>query len=532
MWPNEIAHGAFLVFIINMTSRLRSADRWRKHHTALAAQDCQPLTMRVDRTPWRPACSHRRMIKMSSNGVDGYDLLHHHKVKRNNREWDIMRTHGRNIRILETIAAFAMMTVLAFTARAQSAGTGSPTIAAGQGQRATGITGQFQRQTGTVPQPTSDATDFTADLFSGYNRLYDDYTAFKNRLNSSYNLNFSMQSSYFLQSATPYGGAPVSLFVYAPSIAWTAFNDDTWGSGQVNVAFSQNQYWSGTTNAAQQARIGTITGPNDWSSNGYNWAQVSYTQTLPGKLSWLSVTGGQYGFGAFDGDLYAGNAQTNFITYALAQNATQTYPNAGVGGYLTASVPNTTLSFNAGFQGATDVTGRTLSVHGYQTGKYAWFGNALWAPDVPGMGAGSYNVLVYNQPSVPMQPGHSTGVSFAMSQALNKKYGVFARANYASGSILQVTSSCGGGGIVNDPFGRHPNDQLGLGLFMNRGNSHVIGGGSATPRLWEYGPELYYNYTLVKGVQITPDAAAILNPVLAPNHGAAYIFMLRLTTFL
>jgi hypothetical protein len=443
-----------------------------------------------------------------------------------------MRVNNRKIRILGPVAALGMAAVLPLAAHAQNTGTGTATISPGQGKRATGITGQFQRQTGTVTQPTAEATDFTADLFHGYNLLYDDYTAFKNRLAADYNITFSMPASYFLQSATPYGGKPVSLFVYAPSLSWTPFHDDTWGSGQFNIAFSQNQYWSGTTNAAQQARIGTITGPNDWSSNGYTWAQVSYTQTFPGMLNWLSVTGGQYGFGAFDGDLYAGNAQTNFITYALAQNATQTYPNAGIGGYMTASVPNTSLSFNAGFQGATDVTGRTLSVHGYQTGKYALFGNALWATNVPGMGAGSYNLLVYEQPSVPMQPGHSVGVSFAMSQALNKDYGVFARANYASGSNLQVTSSFGGGGIVNDPFGRHPNDQLGLGMFLNRGNSNVIGGGSVTPRLWEYGPELYYNYTLMKGVQITPDAAAILNPVLAPNHSAAYIFMLRLTTFL
>jgi hypothetical protein len=443
-----------------------------------------------------------------------------------------MAQHNRKKCLITATAAVGLAAILPLVARAQSTSAGSASIAAGQGQRATGVTGQFQRQTGTVPQPNSNATDFTADLFSGYNKLYDDYTAFKNRLNTDYNLSFSMQTSYFLQSATPNGGPPVSLFVYSPSVTWTPFNNDTWGSGQVNIAFSQNQYWSGTTTAAQQARIGTITAPNDWSSNGYTWAQVSYTQTLPGKLSWLSITGGQYSFGGFDGDLYAGNAQTNFISYALAQNATQTYPNAGVGGYLTASVPNTTLSFNAGMQGATDVTGQALSVHGYQTGKYAWFGNALWAPSVPGVGAGSYNLLVYYQPSVPMQPGQSTGVSFAMSQALNKKYGVFARANYASGSILQITSSFGGGGIVNDPFHRHPNDQLGLGVFLNRGNSNAIGGGSVTPRLWEYGPELYYNYTLMKGLQITPDAAAILNPVLAPNHGAEYIFTLRLTSFL
>jgi porin len=392
--------------------------------------------------------------------------------------------------------------------------------------------GDFQRRTGTVQNPTAAPTDFTQQLFSGYNALYDQYTAFRNKLSTDYNLTYSLQTSYFLQAAVPYGGKPVSLLVYSPSITWTPFNSPTWGSGQINVSFQQNQYWSGTNTATQQARIGTITTPNDWSANAYNWSQVSYTQTLPGSLSWLSATVGQFGIAGFDGDLYAGNAQTNFITYALAQNATQTYVNGGLGAYLTAAVPKTTLSLSGGFQGATDVPGTQISTRGFQTGKYAAFGNALWAPTVPGMGAGSYNLVAYHQPSVPQQPGQSTGVSFAMSQALSKTYGVFARSNYASGNVIQITSSFGGGGIVNDPFGRHPNDQLGLGLFVNRANSSNIGGSAVMPRLWECGTELYYNYTLVKGLQVTPDAAAILNPVLAPNHGAAYIFTVRLTSYL
>ena len=392
--------------------------------------------------------------------------------------------------------------------------------------------GDFQRRTGTVQNPISAPTDFTQQLFSDYNALYDQYTSFKNDLSTNYNLAYSLQTSYSLQSAVPYGGKPVSLFVYSPSITWTPFNSPTWGSGQINVSFQQYQYWSGTNTATQRARIGTITSPNDWPANGYTWTQVTYTQTLPGSLSWLSITGGQFGIGGFDGDLYAGNAQTSFTTYPLAQNATQTYALAGLGSYVTAAVPNTTLSLNAGFQSATDISGSQISTRGFQTGRYATFGNVLWAPSVPGMGTGSYNVVAYYQPSVPLQPGQSTGVSFAMSQALNKTYGVFARANYASGSAIQLTSSFGGGGIVNDPFGRHPNDRLGLGLFADRANSSNIGGSTVTPLLWEYGTELYYNYTLVKGLQVTPDAAAILNPVLAPNHAAAYIFTLRLTSYL
>ena len=53
-------------------------------------------------------------------------------------------------------------------------------------------------------------------------------------------------------------------------------------------------------------------------------------------MNWLSFTVGQYNLFSFDPNTYAGNAQTTFIGYDFAQDATQTFPNAGLGTYLTA----------------------------------------------------------------------------------------------------------------------------------------------------------------------------------------------------
>jgi hypothetical protein len=392
------------------------------------------------------------------------------------------------------------------------------------------VTSQFQRAKGVIEEPTELATDFMKDITRDWDSSYDSYKDWKKSLATNYGLTFSMQTSYFLQSATPDGGKPVSLFVWSPSVTWTPYDNSTWGTGQVNVAFQRAQYWSGANNASQQARIGTITGTNDWGMNAYTWLQATFTQTFPGALHWLSITGGQYGFGNFDGDLYAGNAQTNFVTYALAQNPTLTYPFAGVGAYATVAIPNTALSISSGFQGATDIPGNQISTRGYNSGEVAYFGNILWAPTLPTLGAGSYNLIVYHQPSVPLQPGQSTGVSVAISQSIGPKYGVFARANYASGDVITMQSSVGGGGIVNDPFGRHPNDQLALGLFLNKANQALIP--ATTNRNEEHGAELYYRYTIAKGWQLTPDVAVIANPILAPQRPAEYLFTLRLTSFL
>lgn len=411
----------------------------------------------------------------------------------------------------------------------------SATLANAQG-RAHGhgsVTGQFMRHNDIVPAPLEEATDFTADLTRDFNASYDRYLAFKKRLKDDFNITYSIQSSYFLQGATPDGGKAVNLYVWSPSVSWKPFSDTAIGSGLFKVAFSQQQFLTSTDTAIQNSLMGTITAPNDWSTDSYSWSQLSYTHTLPGTMDWLSATIGQYSFGQFDGDKYAGNAQTSFITYALAQNATQTYADGGVGAYLSAALPHTDVSISGGMQGATDVPGKKISIDGYETGKYAYFGNILWTPTFEGLGSGSYNFLVYHQPSVPLQPSSSIGYSFAASQSLGAQYGIFLRANYASGDAIPIRSSLGGGGIVNDPFGRHPNDQFGMGVFLNKANTRnetVIS--ADTPRDTEYGAEFYYNYTILKGLQITPEFAVFVNPVLLPDRSASYLFTLRLTSFL
>lgn len=169
---------------------------------------------------------------------------------------------------------------------------------------------------------------------------------------------------------TPNGGPGVAELVYSPSATWTPFTNTAIGSGAFNFAFQGNQFWTGANTNSQQGSMGLITAPNDWGANGYQYAQITYTQTLPGK--WLAVSVGQYSFGQFDGNQYAGNAQANFINYALAQNNTQTYANAGVGAYAQIT-PNNQLQFAGGLQGATNITGETVTVSGFRNNQIAYF---------------------------------------------------------------------------------------------------------------------------------------------------------------
>jgi hypothetical protein len=171
----------------------------------------------------------------------------------------------------------------------------------------------------------------------------------------------------------PDGGPGVVQMVYTPYITWSPFTDTAVGSGSFTFAMQQTQFWTETATKSQQAQLGLITPPNDQTTNVRQYNQLMYTHTLPDTWSWLSVTVGQYTFAAFDSNQYAGNVQTSFISYPLAQNGTQTYPYGALGAYAQAASSDQQFTLAGGFQGATNVAGNALSTRGFATGKYAYF---------------------------------------------------------------------------------------------------------------------------------------------------------------
>ena len=368
------------------------------------------------------------------------------------------------------------------------------------------------------------SADFMQDVTQVLNDIHSEYLNFKKELLSDYQISYSMQVSLFPQWGTPKGGPGTAELVYFPEITWNPFTNTAIGSGSFNVAVQQNQFWTKANTASQQARLGLITQPNDWAVNGYQYNQLMYTHTLPGSWSWLSVTVGQYTFLAYDDNLYAGNAQTNFMSFPLAQNATQTYPQGGLGAYAQAATPNGQFAVAGGFQGATSVTGESLTTRGFATGKYAYFAEGEWWPNF--FDGGDYSILGFTQPSVPQQPTNSRGVSFNGVQKIDKKWGLFVRANGASGTAIPIEASVAWGGIYNNPFERNKLDQAGLGIFWDKTNLKAV---AQPARNAEWGAELYYSYTIFKGLRLTPDVQLYFDPALKPGAGPAAVFTIRTT---
>jgi carbohydrate-selective porin OprB len=210
------------------------------------------------------------------------------------------------------------------------------------------------------------------------------------------------------------------------------------------------------------------------------------------------------------------------MSYPLAQNATQTYSNAGFGAYLQIT-PNSKLAFAGGFQEATNVTADTIEAN-LGTGKYAYFLSGQWTPGF--LSGGNYSFLFYHQPFVPQQPSSSYGYSLSAVQNINSDWGLFMRINNASGDPSAILTSLAGGVTVNNPFGRNELDRLGFGVAEDWTNKNVTGGPA---RKTEALLESYYNFTVSKPLQLTPDVQVYFNPALAQTTDIAAVFTLRVT---
>jgi carbohydrate-selective porin OprB len=345
------------------------------------------------------------------------------------------------------------------------------------------------------------------------------------------------------QWGSPKGGPGVANFITSPNVAWQAFTDPTIGTGSFNVSLLKYQFWTGQDTDAQSTRLGINTPSSDWNSNGHEYGQFTYTHRFPGD--WFAVSFGQYSFGGFDAIKYGTDAQLYFVNDALTQNASQTYANAGLGAYAEARLADKQLTLAAGFQGATDVLGETVTDRGYRTGQYAYFASAQWAPAfIPGS---RFNILWYSQPAVPEFPSQSEGFSVSAAQSIGADWSVFLRANQASGADNTIGSSIGVGLVRNNLFQRGKEDQAGIGIFWDKTN---MGAAALMPpeeafgvsdplypviRGAEWGTDIYYRFSVFKGLQVTPDVQLFFNSTFGggptQQSGTIAVFTVRSTLF-
>ena len=382
-----------------------------------------------------------------------------------------------------------------------------------------------------VPQLTNTGRQSTR-LSNAMNRLEKgtsdvekSYNDFKSKLAKDYGLQFSLDVSMMGQKGVPNGGKTATQSIYSPTLSWQMFNND-FGSGAINASYTAVRYWGNTA-----ANIGNdlfvANSINDFTTESNSFDQLSYTQTMFDNK--LSVTVGQFPLYDFDGTQYDSNQQTNFINYALSQNASETYPIAGLGAYVQFN-PNSEWSFTVGMQNARNVSGQTLSGKGWGDKRFTTFGSISYTPTINGQ-SGQYSLMVYNQPSVETQPENSVGWSVNMSQNITEKWGVFMRANAATGDAMPVSQSYVVGGVYNDPMNRNPLDQIGLAVAYNKVSKSFFD--AATPmRRFETVVESFWNIGITQFFTIAPDIQLYVHPASKTDRDFGTVFSLRGTFLL
>ena len=336
------------------------------------------------------------------------------------------------------------------------------------------------------------------------------------------NIQLGANISFLAQRAAPSGKQTAIQAVYNPYLNWKVFENETWGSGQVDANYTFTRYW-GTQATTLQRRTHLAGRINNFEDNQENFAQLSYTHTLPGAWNFLSVTLGQYTIDNFDGTQYLDDQQLYLIHHSLSQNESALYPDSSLGAYVQAKTSLFTAA--VGYQDANNLSGAQVRVKDAFAGQYTTFGAFIWTPTWE-LGPAQYGFVYYYQPSIEKQPGSGHGWSFNIQQNIGEKWALFARANGATEGVIAVKQSYVLGGALLNPLDRHQNDAI----LVAVGHNRLSRQGLENPqemRPCETVLEAQWIWGIGKLITITPDLQIIPRAGLSRNHHIVTVLGLR-----
>ena len=361
-------------------------------------------------------------------------------------------------------------------------------------------------------------------LYTNQVSAANEYQNFKNEWNNKYGFDYSVDFSVLEQRTAPNGeNNAVQAYIY-PSFQWTTF-DNHYGTGILNFAYTVIRF--GNHDASDLAtNSGMVTPINDYPDKQTEFNELYYTYQLGGKWNWLTLGLGQFPIYNFDGTAYDSNQQVNFLNDSLAQNASASYTQAGLGLYAQVT-PNSEWTFALGGQDATNIDATSVRFNHLDEKHYTTFGYIGYTPTIKGLGDAEYSILVYNQPAVHEQPETTNGWSLNWSQNIGEKWSVFARLNETSGSVEEIRQSWVLGGVYNNPLNRNKLDQIGLAYAYNKIDEKAIG--EPLVHKAEQIVEAYWAWGIGDMMTITPDIQMYINPALNQKSDYGFATSLRAT---
>lgn len=356
--------------------------------------------------------------------------------------------------------------------------------------------------------------------------LMDEYQNFKNNLNKKYGFDYSVDFSLLEQRTSPGGKSNAFQAYLYPSFTWTLF-DDKKGTGVLNFAYTIIRY--GGHNANDLAyNSGFVTPVNDYPNKENEFNEFYYTHQFSGRWNWLTIGLGQFPIYNFDGTDYDANQQVNFLNDSLAQNASASYTQAGVGAYAQIT-PNSNLTIAFGGQDGTNIDAESVRFNTLNDEHYTTFGYVAYTPTIKGLGDAEISVLVYNQPWVKEQTQTTNGWSLNLSQNIGEKLSLFARLNETSGDVEEIRQSWVFGGVYNNPFNRNELDQVGLAYAYNKLDEKAVG--EKINHKAEQIVEAFWSFGIGDMLVITPDVQLYIDPALNQKSDYGFATSLRATVF-
>jgi len=293
------------------------------------------------------------------------------------------------------------------------------------------------------------------------------------------------------------------------------------GSGTFDFE-SENARYFGVKAIELSNEAGIVSPINDYPDNADVILTLSYTHTLPGEMSWLSLSAGQFSLTSIDGTPYTTDPHGSLINMSFSASASAAYPDAGFGAYAKTETGH--LSVRAGAQSSANMEGNRIAADTISGGYYTSFLFTEYKPEVKNFGEGIYSFLLYYQNN---EGGLSDtfGWSFNFQQAIGK-FAVYGKANGIKGGISEsgIKQGYATGIAYKDPFERNDLDVILLAAGYNEIDAEEFGFSSEKilEFQWVYG--ITYLMSITPNIQIYDSAF--------DNGKTSVVYGLRATFYL
>jgi porin len=353
--------------------------------------------------------------------------------------------------------------------------------------------------------------------------LFDDYFAFKKRMEDTHGLSFGLDYNALFQSATEsLGEATAAGGVFRAYGNWTLVGKDSGNTGLL-VFKVENSHRLGTDIAptALGGEVGyegltSITFSDiGWALTTLHWSQRLMDNQLAFSVGIVDVTDDVDTYGLVD-------PWTDFSNLAFSNGPTTAAPSQGLGGalYVRPAENFYLLGGIADANGDPTDPGNAFDSF-FNDAEFFTHIEAGWISSWERRFSDNIHLTAWHTDERKQaQVSDGWGMAFSFSRLFADTWEPFFRAGYAEdGGALWECSIGAGVGYHT----RKKGDLLGVGLNWSRPSEDAFGPGLDD----QYTAEIYYRLQLLKVLIITPDVQLLVNPALNPDHDLVAIFGIR-----